>query len=330
MLALETRIVKRALKRFKQLVKFERHCSRAITRMVDRAAKRFHFVPRPVRRFWRRQVHSVMENARNLPAVVSRMALNFATTRSRAATVEMLLDEPVVVDSPHGPIRFLGHGLLSFGRASALMTKEPDSLKWIDRIEPGSIFWDIGANVGTLTLYAASRETLRVWSFEPAAANYYNLVANCELNGYSKKVQCLQLGFSDRTEIAFLNVSQLLLGRSFSFKEQPNKPYSGKQAVQVWSIDEFIAHYDVPCPNYIKIDVPGLSHEILDGAIKTLSRQGVKEIQIEAHENSEKGQRLIRKMNERGFDIVHRNLRRRKRSGRVSIVSHDLVFGRLV
>ena len=38
------------------------------------------------------------------------------------------------------------------------MSKEPDSLKWIDRMEPGSIFWDIGANIGTLTLYAARRE----------------------------------------------------------------------------------------------------------------------------------------------------------------------------
>ena len=63
--------------------------------------------------------------------------------------------------------------------------------------------------------------------------------------------------------------------------------------MQVWSIDEFIAHYDVPCPNYIKIDVPSLSREILDGAIKTLSRQGVKEIQIEAHGTVKRGKDLF-------------------------------------
>jgi len=36
-------------------------------------------------------------------------------------------------------------------------------------MHPGSVFWDIGANVGVLTLYAATRGDLRVWAFEPAA-----------------------------------------------------------------------------------------------------------------------------------------------------------------
>ena len=55
-------------------------------------------------------------------------------------------------------------------------------MRWIDDMWPGSVFWDIGANVGVLTLYAAMRGDLDVWAFEPAAVNYYNLVANCELN----------------------------------------------------------------------------------------------------------------------------------------------------
>jgi FkbM family methyltransferase len=57
------------------------------------------------------------------------------------------------------------------------------------------VFWDIGANVGVLTLYAAMRRDLEVWAFEPAAVNCYNLVANCELNGLEKRVRCFQIGF---------------------------------------------------------------------------------------------------------------------------------------
>jgi FkbM family methyltransferase len=72
---------------------------------------------------------------------------------------------------------------------------------------PGSVFWDIGANVGVLTLYAAMRGDLEVWAFEPAAVNYYNLVANCELNRLERRVRCLQLGFSDVSGIADLHVS---------------------------------------------------------------------------------------------------------------------------
>ena len=71
----------------------------------------------------------------------------------------------------------------------------------VDRLNvPGSVFWDIGANIGVLTLYAAMRGDLKVWAFEPAAVNYYNLVANCELNGLERRVRCLQLGFTTRRE----------------------------------------------------------------------------------------------------------------------------------
>jgi len=50
------------------------------------------------------------------------------------------------------------------------MVEESATLKWIDDMEPGSIFWDVGGNIGTLTLYAARREVLEIFSFEPAAA----------------------------------------------------------------------------------------------------------------------------------------------------------------
>ncbi|HEX2379922.1 MAG TPA: FkbM family methyltransferase [Methyloceanibacter sp.] len=109
----------------------------------------------------------------------------------RAGVVDDLLSYPVVVNTPHGPIRFLNHSRISCARARSILSKEPDSLTWIDSMHPGSVFWDIGANVGVLTLYAATRGDLRVWAFEPAAVNYYNLVANCELNGLERQVRCL-------------------------------------------------------------------------------------------------------------------------------------------
>ena len=117
---------------------------------------------------------------------------------------------------------------------------------------------------------------LEVWTFEPTAVNYYCLAANCELNGFEKRVRCLQLGFSDKIEIADLHVSQLMTALSFTFKEskknKPNKKtYPSIQAVQLCTIDDFIDRYRVPVPNYIKIDVPGLTNEIFS-ALGALSR----------------------------------------------------------
>lgn len=132
------------------------------------------------------------------------------------------------------------------------MTKEPDSMSWIDAMQPGSVFWDIGANVGVLALYAAMRGDLEVWAFEPAAVNYYNLIANCELNGLEKRVRCLQLGFGDTLGILDLNVSQLKPAHATA----PRKVFSSAQSVQVCNIDDFIIRYGAPCPNYIKMMCP--------------------------------------------------------------------------
>ena len=189
----------------------------------------------------------------------------------RADPIDLLLSEPAVVDTPHGKIRFLNHSGAGYWRSRAIMTKEPGSLEWIDSMVPGSVFWDIGANIGVLTLYAAMRGDLKVWAFEPAAVNYYNLVANCELNGLERRVRCLRLGFSDTSGIMDLHVSQLMSARSFTFKESKKldpkrESFPSIQAVQVCTIDEFIARYGAPCPNYIKIDVPGLTQEIFAGA----------------------------------------------------------------
>ena len=86
--------------------------------------------------------------------------LRFLPAGQRADAVDALLSKPVVVDTPHGKISFLNHSRRSFGRARTILTKEPDSMAWIDAMRPGSVFWDIGANVGVLTLYAAMRGDL--------------------------------------------------------------------------------------------------------------------------------------------------------------------------
>ena len=119
-----------------------------------------------------------------------------------------------------------------------------------------------------------------------------------------------------------------MLGRSFTFRPRPQKNFLAWQSVQMWSIDAFISHYNVPCPNYIKIDVPGLTNEILDGAAQTLSRPEVKQLQIETTETRASGRRIVSLLHEYGFAIAHRNVRHRKRGRTVSVVSRDLVFVR--
>jgi hypothetical protein len=60
---------------------------------------------------------------------------------------------------------------LSKFRAESFSVKEPETLEWIDGIPHGSVVWDIGANVGIYTCYAAKARGARVIAFEPSVFN---------------------------------------------------------------------------------------------------------------------------------------------------------------
>ena len=87
-----------------------------------------------------------------------------------------------------GEIKFLCPSEMAVHRARTATTREPDTIAWIDGFEPGSVLWDIGANVGVYSLYAALARDVRVVAFEPAAANFFLLTRNIALNGLNAKI----------------------------------------------------------------------------------------------------------------------------------------------
>src|SRR4051812_37306235 len=74
---------------------------------------------------------------------------------------------------PNAPSKF---------RADTFSTKEPETLEWIDGIPEGSVLWDIGANVGLYTCYAAKARGCRVFAFEPSVFNLELLARNIFFN----------------------------------------------------------------------------------------------------------------------------------------------------
>lgn len=230
--------------------------------------------------------------------------------RYRAELGERLATVPMEVPCREGHLRFLNVNKGVFRRALTLHTKEPDSLRWIDRMEPGSVFWDIGANVGVSSLYAAQRGDLDVHAFEPAAVNYYILAANCELNGFHDVLSCYLLGFSDQTRIGRIEASQLIGASSFSFKGKGKAEVAGhSQTCLLFSMDDFLEQFGVPFPNYLKIDVPGLTPEIFHGAARALARPELREIQVEMREDAGGGLRVLDFLEAYGFRVIQRNWR---------------------
>lgn len=47
-------------------------------------------------------------------------------------------------------------------RAKTLLTKEPGTIQWIETFGKDSVFWDVGSNIGTFSLYATAVRSAKV------------------------------------------------------------------------------------------------------------------------------------------------------------------------
>jgi FkbM family methyltransferase len=217
---------------------------------------------------------------------------------------QVLIDRTVTMQTPRGPLAFVTLGRSGAGRGMSMLTKQPFTIEWIDRFRPKGVFWDVGANVGVYSLYAALRGDTRVVAFEPAAVNFFLLAANCEANRLDAQMQCLMIGLGREKMLGCIEVSQFAAAQSFSFLGRKDHAYAGRQSALIMSMDQAIDEYGLPCPNYLKIDVPGLTPEVICGGARTLSRPELREVHIEASETSSKGRRLIETLNRHGFVVA--------------------------
>jgi FkbM family methyltransferase len=231
-----------------------------------------------------------------------------ARMRLQGELTQTLLERTAAVDTPRGRLSLMALGRTSAGRAATLLTKQPATIAWIDRFQPDSVFWDVGANVGVYTLYAAQRGDTQVVAFEPAAVNYFMLAANCEVNQFGDRVRCLLAGLGRERAIADLAVSQFAAAASFGFGGKKAQVFSGRQAAVILSIDQLVEEFGLPCPNYIKIDVPGLTDDIIAGGARTLRRRDVREVHVEARETSAGGRRIVEALGSSGLTVADSSL----------------------
>lgn len=212
-----------------------------------------------------------------------------------------------VVNTKHGDIGFYCAGRICLYRADTFHTKEPETLEWIDGFTGDVVLWDIGANVGVYSLYAALRENTRVLSFEPSAFNYFILMKNIDINRMDGKISALCLAFSDSSALSCLNMNYLEIGDSchslIAYGDRGDRAdVNLQQAVLSMSIDDFIRNYNPPFPTHIKIDVDGVEPEIIKGAAKTLSDPRLRSVLIEIDENKPKDLKIVDDMKHAGFN----------------------------
>ena len=198
-------------------------------------------------------------------------------------------------------------------RAKTMLTKEPETIDWIDRIPSGDTFWDIGASVGCFSLYAARSREAVVVSFEPMSNTYAVLTENIHINQLGSQISAFCIALSDRTSLGYLYLTSTVAGTSeHSIDSDNDRAGSGRlfetqQSSLTYTIDDFVKHFDLQIPSYIKIDVDGDESKILRGAYKTLREPSLESILVEIDEkDGDMAQKSIQALSDANFDIQTR------------------------
>lgn len=205
--------------------------------------------------------------------------------------------EPILITSHHNKQIIIGIQNDSCKwRASTLLTKEPETIKWLQKIKRNEIFWDVGANIGLYSVFASIMTGCRTYAFEPESQNYSVLNKNILFNKLEKLIRAYCIGISNVTEVNSLQLSKLEAGYSgHSLGTSSNK---FNQGCISFSIDDLI-DLGIPCPNHLKIDIDGLEHLVLQGARKNINN--INSVLVEIDQKNTKHLQIIEDMKMCGF-----------------------------
>lgn len=190
--------------------------------------------------------------------------------------------------TPDGSIiEFFSPGYKPAFRGISLFTKQTEISPWIESFVSGDVFWDVGANVGAYSLYAATRPGVTVLSFEPEASNYYVLARNIAKNNLWDKITAYPFAIAEKTAFSVLSSFHGAIGGSkHAFGDtadswEEDDAVVMRQGMVAFSIDELVEQYGFAKPNHLKVDVDGIEEMILQGAENTLKDPALKTIHIE-------------------------------------------------
>jgi len=180
-------------------------------------------------------------------------------------------------------------------------TIDGEMLDWMRGFDPDEVFYDIGANVGAISLAAAALhgERIRIVAIEPSFASFESLARNFSVNDLLGLAIPLQVALLDRTGLEPMNYQGTTsAGGALHAVGQP-VDHEGReftpvavQMVPTYTLDDLIEVLKLPAPTRVKIDIDGYEQPVLKGAVRTLEAGTVRELAVEVVDHDRAGTRL--------------------------------------
>jgi FkbM family methyltransferase len=190
--------------------------------------------------------------------------------------------------------------------------KEPETVAWLEnKLRPGDVLYDIGANVGAYCFLASKimGGKIKVFAFEPSFSSFAELCKNALLNDCHGTVMPLQIALSDRTELQRFNYRSVSPGAALHSLGPPID-YAGRhfepfyeQQVLSFRIDNLIDQFGIEKPNLIKLDVDGTELKVLQGAGSLLSRNELRSIMVEVNKDLKQASDIALFLEGNGFRL---------------------------
>tara|TARA_B100000780_G_C21078889_1_gene434404 strand:- start:200 stop:1060 length:861 start_codon:yes stop_codon:yes gene_type:complete len=214
-------------------------------------------------------------------------------------------------------INFFVPNQITNWRVDTFFTKEPETLEWIDSFKKNEnlIYWDIGANIGLYSIYNSLKNTNSTTiAFEPSSSNLRVLTRNISINNLEKKIKVMSLPLTNKENtFQTMREGRFVEGGALnSFGEKidfEGKEFKSNMNYSLFgtTMNYFIENSILEIPDYIKIDVDGIEHLILEGGSKFLRNKKIKSLSIEINESfTEQYEKILYLMNEYEFKILHK------------------------
>ena len=174
----------------------------------------------------------------------------------------------------------------------------------------GKTVYDIGGYQGVLTIFFARSVggTGKVVTYEPNPINYSILTENIRLNNFNN-VDVRQMGlgkFHDKLDLVFdpKDPGRSSFRNDYFVKRNFNMEETNKLQIDVDSLDNQINIYNLPKPDFIKIDVEELELDVLVGMKETINKYKP-HLFIEMHGNVENAKNVLDILRAHNYDVFH-------------------------
>jgi FkbM family methyltransferase len=139
-------------------------------------------------------------------------------------------------------------------------------------LNPGDVFYDVGANVGFFTVIGAKivGPTGQVYAFEPVPDNYSFLGKNIEINNF-RNVSTHKYAISKSGGKGELFLSEYSGGSTLSEASMP-PDFKGTLPVELATIDDLVVEKGFLPPSLVKIDVEGAEMDVIQGMVQTIEQ----------------------------------------------------------